>query len=158
MEDSLELKKKTYLNSYTTLSAESESLKKQIIAFRANAHSSRTQLYGGSSCASNDNQEEKLLDKWEEDYKRTVTRCGEIYCKIENMGDEREKTVLKMHYLRGMSIEEIADKIHLSPRLIGFTSGRWSIFSWNPIKLDRLITRLFFKALFSAAYSVRKSG
>ena len=80
MEDSLELKKKTYLNSYTTLSAESESLKKQIIAFRANAHSSRTQLYGGFSCASNDNQEEKLLDKWEEDYKRTVTRCGEIYC------------------------------------------------------------------------------
>lgn len=116
MEDSLSLKKKVYLNSYTTLSAESESLKKQITAFRANAHNSRTQLYGGSSCASNDNQEEKLLDKWEEDYKRTVTRCGEIYCKIENMSDEREKTVLKMHYLRGMSIEEIADKLHLSPR------------------------------------------
>lgn len=96
MEDNLRLKKKTYLNSYMTLSAESESLKKQITAFRANAHSSRTQLYGGSSCASDDNQEEKLLDKWEEDYKRTVTRCGEIYCKIENMGDEREKTVLKM--------------------------------------------------------------
>lgn len=110
MEDSLRLKKKTYLNSYMTLSAESESLKKQITAFRANAHSSF------SSCASNDNQEEKLLDKWEEDYKRTVTRCGEIYCKIENMSDEREKTVLKMHYLRDMSIEEIADKLHLSPR------------------------------------------
>lgn len=155
MEDSLRLKKKTYLNSYTTLSAESESLKKQITAFRANAHNSRTQLYGGSSCASNDNQEEKLLDKWEEDYKRTVTRCGEIYCKIENMSDEREKTVLKMHYLRGMSIEEIADKLHLSPkdRLIGFTSGHWSIFSWNP-GMRPLKTRLFFKVLFSAAYPV----
>ena len=48
MEDSLSLKKKVYLNSYTTLSAESESLIEQIKAFREKMYSTRTQVYGDS--------------------------------------------------------------------------------------------------------------
>lgn len=125
MEDSLSLKKKVYLNSYTTLSAESESLIEQIKAFREKMYSTRTQVYGDSPRTHNASdisdkfkQEEHLLCKWEEDYKRAVKRCGEIYCRIENMEDELEKTVLKMHYLRKMTFEEIAKKLHSSERQI----------------------------------------
>ena len=161
MEDSLSLKKKVYLNSYTTLSAESESLIEQIKAFREKMYSTRTQVYGdyprthnASDISDKFKQEEHLLCKWEEDYKRAVKRCGEIYCRIENMEDEVEKTVLKMHYLRKMTFEEIAkNSIPLKDRFIGSTSGHWSIFSWNP-RMRPLRTRLFFKVLFSAAYTV----
>ena len=125
MEDSLSLKKKVYLNSYTTLSAESESLIEQIKAFREKMYSTRTQVYGDSPRTHNASdisdkfkQEEHLLCKWEEDYKRAVKRCGEISCRIENMEDELEKTVLKMHYLRKMTFEEIAKKLHSSERQI----------------------------------------
>lgn len=41
MEDSLSLKKKVYLNSYTTLSAESESLIEQVKAFREKMYSTK---------------------------------------------------------------------------------------------------------------------
>ena len=71
MEDSLSLKKKVYLNSYTTLSAESESLIEQIKAFREKMYSTRTQVYGDSPRTHNASDisdkfkhEEHLLCKW----------------------------------------------------------------------------------------------
>ena len=94
MEDSLSLKKKVYLNSYTTLSAESESLMRadhRLSGRKCPSHAEHRftetphELIMHLIFQTNLNRKNTCYDKWEEDYKRAVTRCGEIYCRIENM-------------------------------------------------------------------------
>ena len=59
-----------------------------------------------------------LLDEINADIDRLTDLKQEIRTLIDTLPDEIRRTVLEMHYLRGMTFEEIGDAVGYSPRHI----------------------------------------
>lgn len=125
-------RKKEYLLSYIPLSNEVKNLEEQMNAFCQSKISPKNQKYDKSGTASGELhdlsdviiQESSLVERWIKARKNKIRKCSEIYCQICFLDDETEKTVLQMHYLRGLSWEDISKKLSISLRQIHRIHGR----------------------------------
>ena len=110
--------KKNYLRQYIVLSRKEQELEEEIEALRqryigrAITYSNTPKGSGnGSDLSDYAAQVDGLLDKLMRRQREAVQAYREIEEKIEQLGDEREKEVLRLRYLRNLPWEEIAKAI-----------------------------------------------
>ena len=110
--------KKKYLRQYIVLSRKEQELEGEIEALRQK-YIGRAITYSNVPKGSGNRNDfsdyaaevEGLLDKLMRRQREAVQAYREIEDKIEQLGDEREKEVLRLRYLRNLSWEEIAKAI-----------------------------------------------
>lgn len=125
MENNLYQKKKNYLYSFRPLERQINVLEKQIALLRremqsvkAISYSSRIPSKTKPDLSNAFVREEELIEQLISVKQRKIHKCAEICCQIELLKDEKEKSVLQLHYLQGESFGKISCDLNLSERQI----------------------------------------
>lgn len=113
---------KEYLKSYQTLNQSINQKLDELSRLRALAEKS-TSVLSGMSKGFSDREEiyAKMIDLSAEidgEIDKYVDKRAEIETVIEQVEDEKIKTILKYRYINGLTIEQTAEKMELSEKTI----------------------------------------